>query len=378
MRKRKVLICIYLFIITFLNVGCAPDWQGDRPSVSIDYYRVNWYAENEKYWANIVGNEGSEIMIRDKRTGMNWKISVDFLPSQIAFGKSNFYLLECGDNRTTTDAKIYRYDYSGKFIEVREVNGCNYIAVKDGKIFFQHWLNEEQRYPDILYKGIIADYWLDENHFQGEMMEIVADENGECMVGNLTFYRNTKGYFSTEREYEGYPSLGSYTVSQIDHGYVTKQMEEKIRILKKQANLKKNQLYYTCFYQKGAALYGVFNVWIKAGYNAHDELQIPINKCVHSYAYRIDLESEKIEVIHKLGENCVGLITTKDSVVYCEKEEIKKTDLTTGGIKILFNSTQEKSVGLEDIGLILQPPYLLIRIYPEGVSAFNELYKKYE
>jgi hypothetical protein len=52
-------------------VGCAPDWQGDRPSVSIDYYRVNWYAENEKYWANIVGNEGSEIMIRDKRTGMN-------------------------------------------------------------------------------------------------------------------------------------------------------------------------------------------------------------------------------------------------------------------------------------------------------------------
>lgn len=99
---------------------------------------------------------------------------------------------------------------------------------------------------------------------------------------------------------------------------------------------------------------------------------------MHSYAYRIDLESEKIEVIHKLGENCVGLITTKDSVVYCEKEEIKKTDLTTGGIKILFNSTQEKSVGLEDIGLILQPPYLLIRIYPEGVSAFNELYKKYE
>ena len=106
-----------ILIITFGVVCCDLAFcQLDKSVLIIHYGDVNYYAENENYWAEI---NGRNVEFTDKKSENKKIIKLDFVPNQIALGMNHVFILKCGDNYSSDDAVIYSYDFEGHYIEAR-------------------------------------------------------------------------------------------------------------------------------------------------------------------------------------------------------------------------------------------------------------------
>ncbi len=344
--KRNFIVSI-LFII---GVGICVWVQACYPNskeIIIYYNEVNEYDENEKYWGEI---DGPQVVVKNKKTEEQKEVSLDFVPAQICFGKYGIYILERGDNYATKDATIFCYDYDCHFLKKRSVTNCNYIAIKNGKIFLQFWLTEGQSAPFAIYDGIIANAWLEEQNFDGKVVQMEPDKEGRCKVGSQLFYKHSRGYFSTEQEFEKYSEIDEYTWEQTESASAK---DRKRELLEKEIGYDEGKVYRVNDYQKGNMVYGVINIW-----EEDKSLQnhvIPVHKMERSYGYKINLQTNKIEFLYQLDTGCVGIVTTEESIAFYEENRIKEINNNSKRINILYDG---KDDAINNI--ILQKQYLLI------------------
>lgn len=345
--KRKIIYIV--LIITFLSLFFILNFSQSVKSVLvIEYGDVNHYAENDIYWGKI---NGREVVLKNKKSRSKRKISLDFVPNQIAIGSTYVFVLKCGNNYSGNNATIYCFDFEGNYIKEREEKNCNYIAADKDVLFLQYWQNRDQSFPYVVYDGIIANAWIPENKFNGEINYMKENSEGTCQVGDQIFYMNSNGCFSTEQEYSGYPDICSYIWNEMEEETIQKYKYRQF--LKKEIKYDSKLIYGSKEYQNGDYIYGVVNVWKEDTRLSNTD--IPVNNVVKSYAYRINLRYNEIKILFQLNKKCVQIVTTNDSVVYYEKNKIKKVNMKTGKVDVLFSG--EKN----DIGqVILQGLYLLI------------------
>ena len=157
-----------MILIIILGVICCDlaFCQLDKSVLIIHYGDVNYYAENENYWAEI---NGRNVEFTDKKSENKKIIKLDFVPNQIALGMNHVFILKCGDNYSSDDAVIYSYDFEGHYIEARHEKKCNYMAMDKDVLYLQYWQDEEQNMPYVNYNGIVANAWIKEDKFAGKV-----------------------------------------------------------------------------------------------------------------------------------------------------------------------------------------------------------------
>lgn len=100
MKKYIMILIIILGVICCDLAFC----QLDKSVLIIHYGDVNYYAENENYWAE---TNGRNVEFTDKKSENKKIIKLDFVPNQIALGMNHVFILKCGDNYSSDDAVIY-------------------------------------------------------------------------------------------------------------------------------------------------------------------------------------------------------------------------------------------------------------------------------
>ena len=152
--KKYIMILIIIWGVICCDLAFC---QLDKSVLIIHYGDVNYYAENENYWAE---TNGRNVEFTDKKSENKKIIKLDFVPNQIALGMNHVFILKCGDNYSSDDAVIYSYDFEGHYIEARHEKKCNYMAMDKDVLYLQYWQDEEQNMPYVNYNvkrfGLLA------------------------------------------------------------------------------------------------------------------------------------------------------------------------------------------------------------------------------
>ena len=279
MKKYIMILIIILGVICCDLAFC----QLDKSVLIIHYGDVNYYAENENYWAEI---NGRNVEFTDKKSENKKIIKLDFVPNQIALGMNHVFILKCGDNYSSDDAVIYSYDFEGHYIEARHEKKCNYMAMDKDILYLQYWQDEEQNMPYVNYNGIVA---------------------------NAT----------------------------IQHGQNTQVVANYQKVLEKKIGYDSNFLYGFNEYQNGKYIYGVVNIWEEDVRLRN--MEIPINNVVKSYVYKVNLLTNDVEILFQRGKGCVQIASNEKNAICYEKNMIKRINLKTKKSDILYNGLRNKT-----------------------------------
>lgn len=354
---KKIIFSVIALLSTFFLVACS---VREKKHISISYEDVNVRSENENYWGYI---NLDEIIIINKKNKEEKRISLPFISDQFAFSLKNIYVLERGDNIVSQYAKIYKYNFEGDCVDSWQIDGVNHFYYKENKLFFQYWLNDEQVYPQILQNGMIVDAYVSEEYFGKKIIRLKANKEGICEIDSSIFYLHSEGYFSTEKEYSGYPGVSSRIWSSTP-GVMSAQEEKNQKLLKKELGYDENYKYETHEYQNKESVFGVLLVW-KREKKFKQSNTIPLNNIVNSYTYRINMQEEKLTILGRYDN--LGVVATTDKFfVYLKEGKCIKRIYKTGMEDILFE------LGDEDYYLLaLQDNYLRIgEKNPEFVKLY--------
>lgn len=344
MKKYIMILIIILGVICCDLAFC----QLDKSVLIIHYGDVNYYAENENYWAEI---NGRNVEFTDKKSENKKIIKLDFVPNQIALGMNHVFILKCGDNYSSDDAVIYSYDFEGHYIEARHEKKCNYMAMDKDILYLQYWQDEEQNMPYVNYNGIVANAWIKEDKFASKVNTMKENKKGVCKVGERTFYANSNGCFSTEKEYSNIPAMSSYIWDEMK---TEKQKNADYqKVLEKEIGYDSDFLYGFNEYQKGKYIYGVVNIWEEDVRLRN--MEIPINNVVKSYVYKVNLQTNDVEILFQRNKGCVQIASNETNAICYEKNMIQRINLKTQKSDILYNGLQNKTENI-----YLQGPYLLV------------------
>ena len=205
--------------------------------------------------------------------------------------------------------------------------------------------------PYVNYNGIVANAWIKEDKFAGKVNAMKENKKGVCKVGERTFYANSNGCFSTEKEYSNIPAMSAYiwdemkTEKQKNANY-QKGLEKKI-------GYDSDFLYGFNEYQKGKDIYGVVNIWEEDVRLRN--MEIPINNVVKSYVYKVNLLTNDVEILFQRGKGCVQIASNEKNAICYEKNMLKRINLKTEKSDILYNGLRNKTENI-----YLQGPYLLV------------------
>ena len=153
------------------------------------------------------------------------------------------------------------------------------MAMDKDILYLQYWQDEEQNMPYVNYNGIVANAWIKEDKFASKVNTMKENKKGVCKVGERTFYANSNGCFSTEKEYSNIPAMSSYIWDEMK---TEKQKNANYqKVLEKKIGYDSNFLYGFNEYQNGKYIYGVVNIWEEDVRLRN--MEIPINNVVKSY-----------------------------------------------------------------------------------------------
>ena len=245
----------------------------------------------------------------------------------------------------------YCYDFEGHYIEARHEKKCNYMAMDKDILYLQYWQDEEQNMPYVNYNGIMANAWIKEDKFAGKVNTMKEDKKGVCKVGERTFYANSNGCFSTEKEYSNIPAMSAYIWDEMK---TEKQKNANYqKVLEKKIGYDSDFLYGFNEYQKGKYIYGVVNIWEEDVRLRN--MEIPINNVVKSYVYKVNLLTNDVEILFQRDKGCVQIASNEKNAICYEKNMIKRINLKTEKSDILYNGLRNKTENI-----YLQGPYLLV------------------
>ena len=346
---RYIMKRIEIFLLLVLGVCVFISCQMDAGRyVGIVYSEVNTWSENKEFWGHI---EYDQIEITNKKSGKKSKIKLSFVTDQFVLGSNYVYALNRGDNISSTKAKIYRYTFDGKNVDEWEMDQISHIYFYDGKIFLQYWVDKEQSYPYTIQNGMIVNAYVEEKDFGKKPKSLKANKARECKVGKNTFYLHSKGFFSTEREYDGYsePFSSIWNGFEIDSS-LSDQEKEKVKALKEKIGYDKDFLYEMLEYQNEGIIYGILVKY--SGENKFKKnFAIPLKNVNESFVYKIDIEKDEVTLLERLDDKC-AVAAFEDYCIYVEDYSLKKREYKTGIETTLYNLEVDKdelfTINLED------------------------------
>lgn len=349
-KKTSVLLSIVFITGLYILISCQ---LISRRDIGIIYSNVNTWSENDDFWGRILYNQ---IEITNKKTKGKNIIELPIVTDQFVLGSNYVYILERGDNISSTKAKIYRYTFVGEYVDVWEMDQISHIYFEDGKMFFQYWIDEDQSYPYIIQNGMIANSYVEEKDFGKKIKKLKADKEKKCKVGEVVFYQNPKGYFSTEQEYNGYSGVCSSTWggSEPDSSF-SDQETEHIKVLKEKIAYDQDYLYEMLEYQKKKDTYGIL-IKYKREKRFKQNYAIPLGKVYESYAYKINMEKKEASILKKIDDKCM-VVSSESCCVYVEDDYLKRWNYKTGTEEILFEMDSDNE---ELTNIYLEDKYLRV------------------
>lgn len=348
----KIVLCILLFLVVCVLIASQ---MISHKYIAIAYSDVNTWSDNKEFWGHILYDR---IEITNKKSKTKNIIELPFVTDQFVLGSNYVYVLNRGDNISSTKAKIYRYTFAGKYVDVWEMDQISHIYFEDGKIFFQYWIDEDQSYPYTIQNGMVANAFVEEKDFGKKVKKLKANRDGKCKVGQNIFYLNSKGYFSTEREYNDYPGASSSTWNGFEvNSSLSDQEKRNIKALKEKIKYDKDYLYEMKEYQNGGIIYGTL-IKYKREKKFKQNFTIPLKKVYESYAYKINIEKDEVTILEKFDDKC-AVVSSEDFCVYVEDSSLKRREYKTGIEKTLFKIDLDNE---ELIKIYLQDDYLRIAV----------------
>lgn len=315
--------------------------------MNIRYSQVCSHAENEKYKAYLAFRV---INIVAKKTEKKTKIELPFVSQEFAMSSKYIYVLERGDNITSADATLHKYNLKGNLVDTWDMKGINHVYYSDNRLFFQYWLEGDEGTPNILQNGMIVNSYIEEKNFGGKMKKMKS-KAGVCKVGTTTFYWHSAGYFSTFKEYKQYPGVSGARLDE-SNDVISQQENINQKLIKEHLGFNEDHYCEYREYQDMENAFGVYIEW-KREHKFRQNYSIPLNRIVKAYTYKINMEKNELTVLDEFDKEC-PLVTTNDFCVYWEDGKLVKK----------VYSTQEESILEElkdgDYTISLQNQYMQI------------------
>ena len=340
MHKNKIILGILVLAILSVFVACLISLK--KFAFFNDYLKSNsnnkTYIEhtnirissNGKYVGRL---ESSKVRIEDydgkEVSQLDLNEYQEYGYPLIALGDDSYFLLF-----HWVDI-IIQFDFSSKKICETKVKDAASITCEDGFLFIGKWKRVNDRLSEFFipcYKGFYANQYCKEKDFGDKIRDLVPDENGRCVVGNIELYYHREGFFSNEPQVNDFPVTvegDRFTVD--DYKAESDQETQNHKLLIKEISGLDNSdaICHVSEYQVGNEIYGVCNI----GHVFKEDL-CP-QDVIQSYYYKIIPKENRLEIISET-KSCIAIMTTESTVIYQDNMNIVRKNIESGSTDILY------------------------------------------